>query len=74
MQQVLLYREVCGKLWLGSSMSRRETGKKAGGDQHRKRKLVDAGLKQLRVQGPRVDGTLNIPEAVVPPRPGGSHE
>lgn len=66
MQQVLLYCEVCGKLGLGSSMGRRETGKKAGGDQHQKRKLEDSGLKQLRGQGPRVGGMLNVPEAAIP--------
>lgn len=63
-QQVLLYCELCGKLRLGSSIDRRETGKKAGGDQHLEKKQEDSGL---RGQGPQVGGMLNAPGAVVPP-------
>lgn len=63
-QQVLLYCEFCGKLRLGSSIDRRETGKKTGGDQHLEKKQEDSGL---RGQGPQVGGMLNATEAVVPP-------
>lgn len=65
-QQVLLYCEFCRKPGLGSSRDRRETGKKAGGDQHQEKKQEDSAEKQLRGQGPRMVGMLNDPDAVVP--------